>query len=83
MGGRSLGRAVGVTQKTAWFMNHRIRLAMAIGTFQKLSGTAETDETYIGGLERGGPVVATVLDKVSAKTVQASIREWVESGSTV
>ncbi|HUX05574.1 MAG TPA: IS1595 family transposase, partial [Acidimicrobiales bacterium] len=45
-----LGRALGVTQKTAWFMNHRIRLAMASGTFQKLSGTVEVDETYVGGL---------------------------------
>jgi len=47
-----LGRSLGVTQKTAWFMNHRIRLAMASGTFQKLSGTVETDETYVGGLAK-------------------------------
>ena len=44
-----LARATGVTQKTAWFMLHRIRTAMETGTFQKLSGTCETDETYIGG----------------------------------
>src|SRR5262245_61755818 len=42
-------RAIGVTQKTAWFMLHRIRLAMQTGTFEKLSGTIEADETYIGG----------------------------------
>lgn len=42
-------RALGVTQKTAWFMMHRIRLAMETGTFQKLSGEVEIDETYIGG----------------------------------
>src|ERR1700691_4312053 len=47
-----LGRSLGVTQKTAWFMNHRIRLAMASGTFQKLSGIVETDETYVGGLAK-------------------------------
>jgi len=47
-----LGRALGITQKTAWFMNHRIRLAMASGTFRKLSGTVETDETYVGGLAK-------------------------------
>jgi transposase-like protein len=47
-----LGRSLGVTQKTASFMNHRIRLAMASGTFQKLSGTVETGETYVGGLAR-------------------------------
>ena len=44
-----LGCSLSVTQKTAWFMNHRIRLAMASGTFRKLSGTVETDETYVGG----------------------------------
>jgi len=42
-------RAIGVTQKTAWFMLHRIRLAMQEGTIEKLSGEVEADETYIGG----------------------------------
>jgi len=45
-------RALGVTQKTAWFLLHRIRLAMQSGTFEKLSGQVEVDETYIGGLAR-------------------------------
>ena len=48
-----LGRALGVTQKTAWFMFHRIRLAMESHTFnKKLSGTVEVDETYIGGASK-------------------------------
>lgn len=47
-----LGRALGVTQKSTWFMLHRIRLAMQTGTFQKLDGEVEVDETYIGGLAR-------------------------------
>jgi transposase-like protein len=42
-------RAIGVTQKTAWFMIHRIRVAMQIGSFEKLSGEVECDETYVGG----------------------------------
>lgn len=43
-------RAIGVTQKTAWFMLHRIRLAMASGSFdRKMVGTVEADETYVGG----------------------------------
>jgi transposase-like protein len=42
-------RAIGVTQKTAWFMLHRIRLAMQNGSFEKLSGNVECDETFIGG----------------------------------
>lgn len=44
-----LHRALGVTQKTAWFMLHRIRLAMQEGDFPKMSGTIESDETYVGG----------------------------------
>jgi transposase-like protein len=47
-----LGRALGVTQKSAWFMLHRIRLAMQSGTFTMLSGEVEVDETYIGGKAR-------------------------------
>ena len=45
-------RALGVTQKTAWFMDHRIRLAMQAGSFEKLSGDFEVDESFIGGLAR-------------------------------
>jgi len=42
-------RAIGVTQKTAWFMLHRVRLAMKNGTLEKLgSGSVETDETFVG-----------------------------------
>lgn len=44
-----LGRAIGVTQRTAWFMLHRIREAMRTGTFQKIKGEVEVDETFIGG----------------------------------
>jgi len=47
-----LGKALGVTQKSAWFMNHRIRKAMQCGTFKKLSGEVEVDETFIGGKAR-------------------------------
>jgi transposase-like protein len=47
-----LGRNLNVTQKTAWFMLHRIRLAMQTGTFRKMSGQIEADETYIGGRAR-------------------------------
>lgn len=44
-----LSRAIGVTQKTAWHMLHRIRLAMQTKSFKKISGTIEGDETFIGG----------------------------------
>jgi transposase-like protein len=48
-----VGRGLGVTQKTAWFMLQRIRYAMHHGTFDKmLSGHVEVDETFIGGKAR-------------------------------
>jgi transposase-like protein len=48
-----LHRGIGVTQKTAWFMLQRIRLAMQAGTLGgKMSGTVEADETYIGAKAR-------------------------------
>lgn len=42
-------RAIGITQKSAWFLLHRLRLAMETGTFEKLSGQVEADETFVGG----------------------------------
>ncbi|HEV2960537.1 MAG TPA: IS1595 family transposase [Candidatus Angelobacter sp.] len=48
-------RGLGVTQKTAWFMMHRIRLAVQSNSFVKLGGSGkevEVDETFIGGKAR-------------------------------
>ena len=42
-------RAIGVTQKTAWFMLQRVRLAMQAIGGGKLGGDVEVDESYIGG----------------------------------
>ena len=42
-------RALGVTQKTAWFMLQRVRLALQSGSIVKLDGNVESDETFIGG----------------------------------
>src|SRR5947208_6359035 len=47
-----LHRALGVTQKTAWFMLQRIRLAMQDGSIEKMKGRVEADETFIGGKAR-------------------------------
>jgi transposase-like protein len=47
-----IARDLHVTQKTAWFMDHRIRLAMQTGSFEKVSGEFEVDESFIGGLAR-------------------------------
>jgi len=47
-----LHRAIGVTRKSAWFMPHRNRLEMETGSIEKAGGTAEADETLIGGLAK-------------------------------
>jgi transposase-like protein len=47
-----LAKDLGIQQKSAWFMNHRIRLAMQTGTFKKLSGEVEADESFVGGKEK-------------------------------
>lgn len=47
-----IGRALGITQKSAWFMLHRIRLAMKAKSLTKMGGAGgavEADETYLGG----------------------------------
>lgn len=51
-----LHRMLGCTYRAAWFVNHRLRYAMATNAnlFQKLSGTVEVDETYVGGKRRAG-----------------------------
>ena len=43
-----LARAIGVTQKSAWHMLHRIRLAMQTKSFRRIIGEVETDESWIG-----------------------------------
>jgi transposase-like protein len=71
MSSHQLHRMLGITYKSAWFMTHRIRHAMTQPPMgEKLSGTVEVDETYVGGktfgLGRGNmgdnkiPVVALV-----------------------
>src|SRR5688572_18630476 len=47
-----LARALGVTQKTAWFMLSRLRLALQAESGGKLGGEIEADETFIGGKAR-------------------------------
>jgi len=68
-------RAIGITQKSAWFLDHRIRFSLGLGTTNKFSGQIEADETFIGSKARnmykaertkkitgtGGKVKAAVL----------------------
>lgn len=50
-----LGRSLGITQKSAWFVLHRLRLALREGNLAKLGGSGsevESDEAYVGGSAR-------------------------------
>jgi transposase-like protein len=47
-----VARSIGVTQKSAWFMMHRIRLALQQKSITKLRQEVEVDETFIGGKAR-------------------------------
>jgi transposase-like protein len=47
-----LHRALGITQKSAWFLGHRIRLALHNGSVEMMKGVCEADETYIGAKAR-------------------------------
>jgi len=91
-------RGLGVTQKTAWFMNHRIRKAIQSGTFEKISGEVEADETFIGGLARfmhkdrrgekikgtGGGGKAIVMGLLDRKTKKVRLRHVADtSGPTL
>jgi transposase-like protein len=84
-----LARNLGVTQKSAWFMAHRIRLAMEIGDFgAPFSGEVEADETYIGGAAKfqhenrrkhlgtgwaGRTIVMGLLERGEAPQVRAKV----------
>jgi transposase-like protein len=90
-------RALKVTQKTAWFMDHRIRLAMQSGTFEKVAGEFEVDESFIGGAARfmhkdkkakitgtGGAGKAIVMGLVDRKTKKVRLRHVADtSGPTL
>ncbi len=47
-----LGKALGITQKSAWFVLHRLRTALQCHSFDKMGGNGgevEVDETFVGG----------------------------------
>jgi hypothetical protein len=52
MSSYEVARALGITQKSAWFMLHRVRKAMHAQSFQKLEGEVEVDAALIGGKVR-------------------------------
>ncbi|MGP0076277.1 MAG: IS1595 family transposase [Bryobacteraceae bacterium] len=68
---KQLQRDIEVSYKTAWYLSHRIREAMAVGNFndQKLDSVLEIDETFVGGkAPKGSP-------KYFSKTPVVGIRQ--------
>jgi transposase-like protein len=83
-----LHRALGVTQKTAWFMLHRIRRAMASNSIVKLGGPGsevEADETFIGGKARNMHKETKVRRGVAqgSKVHQAIVMGVLERGGNI
>ena len=84
-----LHRALGVTQKTAWFMLHRIRLAMRSKTFNKLGGPGggevEVDESFIGGKARNMHYARKVEVQKEGRNTggKAIVMGMLERGGTV
>ena len=78
-----LGRAIGVTQKTAWFMFHRIRLAMKDTSPKLLEGTVEADETFVGGKQRATHITAHGARKSAhgPATGKATVFGMIERGN--
>lgn len=81
-----VARDLGVTQKTAWFMLQRIRLAMQTGSFEKYAekfdGAVEVDETYIGGRARYRAAVASG-EKKGPRTGKTAVVGFLERGGRV
>ncbi|AZJ34005.1 transposase-like zinc ribbon protein [Tenacibaculum discolor] len=78
-----LSKDIGVTQKTAWFMLHRIRYAMKDKSF-KLFGQVEVDETYVGGKNKNRHFNKKVRNAQGRSTKDKSaIFGFVERGGRV
>ncbi|SRR6266481_2969707 len=69
MSANQIKRTVGLSYKTAWYLCHRIRKAMATCERPMLSGTVEMDETYVGGQQKGWK------DSHKSKEIVIGIRE--------
>jgi ISXO2 transposase-like protein len=74
-----IARDLGVTQETAWFMLHRLRLAMQSGSIEKkLCGEVEADETFVGGKAR-----SMRLDELNRRKLQGRIAAGGQVGKTI
>ena len=77
VGSYEVAREIGVTQKSAWFILHRLRLALQDRSGGKIGGPGckvEMDETFIGG--KRGTCTATVHERVASFAVVRMTRAW-------
>ncbi|MEP6716968.1 MAG: IS1595 family transposase [Terriglobia bacterium] len=79
-----IARDLRITQKSAWFLDHRIRAAMQSGSFDKFTGEIEADETFIGGKARNmhaGKKAAKITS--TGGKVKTAVRGILERGGKV
>lgn len=78
-----LGRALGVTQKSAWFMLHRLRLALKETDGTPFSGEIEADETFVGGKKRATMTTSLGFKKMKGGPTEGktTVFGMVERGS--
>src|ERR1700677_1154983 len=86
-----VAKDIGVTQKSAWFLNHRIRMAVHNGSIEKASGHVEADETFISGNARETHVAelelritrTSVIPNRKKKALQSEVRKHGEAGAAL
>jgi transposase-like protein len=66
-----LARDLGISQKSAWHLLHRIRLAMETGTFKKMTGIVEVDETFVGGKAKNRRLLSATFTRTAPRTIGA------------
>ncbi len=80
---KQIQRETGVSYKTALFMLHRVRFALADMDGVKLSGTVECDETYIGGKPRYRGTAENPINKRGRGTRKTPVFGMVERNGRV
>jgi transposase-like protein len=69
-----LGIRIGVTQKTAWFINHRLRAMLTETNPELLNGTIEADETFVGGKEKNKHKSKKVIRSTISRTLDVKVQ---------
>ena len=75
-----LAEHLGITQKSAWFLGHRIRALLSSGEKLPLSGVVEADESYIGGKPVNLPKSAPRPEKRGRGTAKPMLFAAIELG---